>query len=900
MVNPCRFKSAALLRAWPLLLALIAAVGSSLPDLSQSSHERDTIVVIPTPTPTIKLPQVGLGVDQTSVSPPIKDATGELWAVEYSRYGALFKWDGKTWRRQSFKPAEGASLDAFTRGSDGSVLCLWNFNSFEKPVKDLLLSRHQGSNNRVLARWKANVNGDVRVFPLKHATWVTGNGTQIYRVQNGSARCVYTIARREMYSGYPHTEDDYNNALRAVEDNRGHTYFWTNELDRGYRNLSLRGVLKYDGHRWIPHSHITGIPDKPYTAFVVRTPHTFWLAVGEMGLFELDTLTWTGKRLADPMPYAFEGVQKIEQVGGVWYVVSDAPEVRYPRGDYSQRQSDLWRWQDSPTSSHSSDRGHFERILHGLDYGGYFSTRADRPLLATSTGLWIGAISGGAWWMPFDKKHPPVHLDWRRGLLQSDIVGLTRQNDGHVMASSWGITVPDLRAYLNVTPTKTACFTAYGSIIEDVRHHLWRVPDLKERNICEWDGHFWRPYAVPTSYRLSSLFYLSADTRGRIWLLPDDTSETVALLQPTTGTWQFFPSFSQALQRQLHDLGAKESADLHIGSGNYFVTSFAAGNRMAFRAPNEKVFFFDGRQWRNWTLNAITGQKRLTAQSWDERPYFTPSGTLSVNIIGKTWYWLPPRGWKSGFDREFPVQPTPIPTPPPGSNISNPNSTVRDSSGAIWMTKDRQLYKAAWGLCEPQLAPHERHPLRDGRGLGAVLLDPRGTPLLTTSDEDNYEYIWAPQSFPDTRVQVEHSTGDTFRLRFTALPENQPKHWFRWRLDNGQWSAPQKVPTLSLDFVPAGTHRFEVATINSRLELDPSPATTTLQVAIASQEQLSKLLSMLDSPDYARREKAVNAFAKQPERALPFLRAARRNANTDLRWWIEAAIQEIERQTTPQ
>jgi hypothetical protein len=54
------------------------------------------------------------------------------------------------------------------------------------------------------------------------------------------------------------------------------------------------------------------------------------------------------------------------------------------------------------------------------------------------------------------------------------------------------------------------------------------------------------------------------------------------------------------------------------------------------------------------------------------------------------------------------------------------------------------------------------------------------------------------------------------------------------------------------------------------------------------------LIQKLADPNYATREKAVAALVRQTAAALPLLQSAREKAGPDQRWWIDAAIQQIE------
>jgi hypothetical protein len=67
------------------------------------------------------------------------------------------------------------------------------------------------------------------------------------------------------------------------------------------------------------------------------------------------------------------------------------------------------------------------------------------------------------------------------------------------------------------------------------------------------------------------------------------------------------------------------------------------------------------------------------------------------------------------------------------------------------------------------------------------------------------------------------------------------------------------------------------------------------EVKMDTLKQMAGLIQKLADPDFANRERAVAALARQPVIALPALKAARDKTPEDQRWWIDAAIQEIER-----
>ena len=59
-------------------------------------------------------------------------------------------------------------------------------------------------------------------------------------------------------------------------------------------------------------------------------------------------------------------------------------------------------------------------------------------------------------------------------------------------------------------------------------------------------------------------------------------------------------------------------------------------------------------------------------------------------------------------------------------------------------------------------------------------------------------------------------------------------------------------------------------------------------------KHVAALIVQLKDPDYSQRDAALAALVRQPAMALPLLQSAREKAGPDERWWIDAAIQQIE------
>jgi hypothetical protein len=331
------------------------------------------------------------------------------------------------------------------------------------------------------------------------------------------------------------------------------------------------------------------------------------------------------------------------------------------------------------------------------------------------------------------------------------------------------------------------------------------------------------------------------------------------------------------------------------------VPSFSPDGRILFRNSWWKVNYFDGKSWRSWGREEITGEKTFPL---DGPPFFDRAGNAAVNISGGTWEFTEEKGWhtktfEAGFGDNAVVDRSHAVDPPHDCPIQKPDSIVRDNQGASWLTYQNQLYKALLGLCVPQFAKAERQPFADGRRLTEALVDRAGNLFLRTDHPDiagETDYvILAPRGpLPETRLTVHRESADTFTAQYSATATGST--WFVWRLDGGPWSAPRHEPQVRFQWLPDGKHRLEMAVVDDRLQIDPSPAVATLEVQIDPARQVAALIAALTGNQTADREAAVAALARQPARALPALKAARAAASDDQQWWIDVAIQQIEEQ----
>jgi hypothetical protein len=577
----------------------------------------------------------------------------------------------------------------------------------------------------------------------------------------------------------------------------------------------------------------------------------------------------------EPEASAFREVQKVFAVGGDWFVIAGwLCQKRTPA-----RRGVLWRLRE----------GKWQKLLDGIDEQIEFVAHPERPLLATDEGLWLGAYGSGGWFIPRDNASP-VQLNWQFGMPLTNIHRLFALSDGRLLAVAFTRGSVAFKPTALLAAAKPArairAFQPYRRVVQSPAGRIWAVLFNDDNTLSEWEGNNWVAHMPPGPHVVKNTDYLTVDSEERVWWL----AHIAAIFDPAKNSWDIFDSYQAALVAQ-----TGRSLQAWYGDEQRMIPSFAADGRICFRDGSARVSYHDGKSWRTWNREHIKGDK---STSFDGPPFFSRAGRLAVNIDQQTWEFAEQRGWETtGYEpqaRDLRRIPPAEEVLPPEAVTPRPDSIVRDARGAHWLTRKGQLYKVMHGLCVQQFEPDEAQPFLDGRKLASVLIDQRGNAFLMSHRQGGPEYVIlpAPAAPPSTGVKVVPESPDTFKLHFSTTAPG--KAWFVWRLDDGPWSAARSEPVVRLEMLPTGRHRIEVAAIDERLRIDPKPAEAILDVQLDPAQQVAGLIAALADKNAAKREGAVAALCRQPDRALPALRAARAAAGTDQRWWIDVAIQQIE------
>jgi hypothetical protein len=820
-----------------------------------------------------------------------QDSTGQVWAIGYAPSLGLFRWESDKWNSIFVDglPSNSQPM-AIARGSDGAVYCVWSAGE-----ETHSLTRHQGTTSKVQAQFIGPLANFPNIFGDAHGNvWITEMGPHIYRVTpQGKAECIYTIPDDD-YVAFGPTRGPRRmfNPVYATGDALGHIWFWSGGVATRTNLVSLQGLLIFDGESFKSYPHLTGVSYEKVSALEPGGPERMWMSLADDRLYQVDTKTLTPAAVLEPEPRAFRYVRRISYAGQETYVVSISPAVPVPEPSGEGRFGVLWRLRN----------GEWKRVVNGLDMRPELPQDPIRPFVATPAGCWVGAYGTGPWFIPAGSGEP-VHIDWHYDFPLDESEGLLQLPDKRLLLvdstrGSIAANAADLLAAYQ-SPPEIRTLNPLRPLTQDERGHIWGILYPGDQAVSEWDGKSWTPHALPYDSINPPRYTFATDSQDRIWILSDGVpcQGPAAVLNPSRGNFDLYPDFPTALQAQLPN-----HPTFHVEEYPYTVPTFTPDGRIGYHDRCGKLHYFDGEAWQSWSQQDINGDSR-PFPLFGGPAFFSRAGNFAVNIQGTTWEYTRKGGWRpttpepgQGTDRDLRT-PHLSPPSPPGCEFGNPESIARDRLGTYWLTYRGQLYRAIPGLCLPQTSPEEHQPFIDGRTVKTALIDPQGNAFLETYFHTNpvvgeYVIVNASQPLPRTKLRASVDTAGAVKLHFDATVKGKAR--FTWRVDDDAWTHPTQGAEATVPGLANGKHRIEAAAIDERLQIDPTPAAAEVEIQVDNQQQLTALIEKLNDPDYSVRDAAVAGLIRQPALALPLLQSAREKASPDQRWWIDAAIQQIE------
>ncbi len=852
--------------------------------------------------------------DNPEIRDAVSDGTGLIWGIDEGNRSGLFVLDANTRWQPATPPGlpQGAEPVCLGVRADGVVVCLWRGSDMS-----FRCSEHRGQDARVHEWFSLPGNRTRRNTRLTGDSqgdmWLTMTEPQIYRLKpDGIPECMHTITEEECVpsdergSGMP-----ARNMVSVFEGADHRRWFWANSLSGTVRGL-LRGALVYDGTSFVQHDFLTD--GKKLGALSLLAPKDaqhLWFGLSGEGLYTLDTRTFQAERVPD-QPGEASYTSRVERGHRAdWYFVMGQAR---PSGGGT-----LWRL--------GAD-ARWEKLIDGVDARFDYHDPPDRPWAWTDHGAYLGTNENGLWFLPGDGQETR-HLDWRQQFPMR-----TPRRFFNLPDSRWlgiGETGPTwtgepgalLAGHIEPTDPAVGILRTRAPLRADSHRHLWSLFDNHFSSLHEWDGDRWIEHPFPPGLNWEPYAeLLNVDQRGRPWVRFFSRPDHTLIYDPATDHWDVFESFRAALEAQggrhdaefapwngAFDLARFGSFDLPR-SGPFELPRFGPDGRICY-LDGTSIEVFEGHVWRQWSAEVVTGRKN---GGFKGAPFFNRAGQLSVNEYHRTLACVDGSRWQETAFEPGPADIDALarlrrPLLPSGLALPfQPVGRAVDNQGMCWLTDQGVLYRARDDRWAPVFTPGMAQPYLDGRGLGGAFVDGRGNTFLCSDDADPGEYvIIGPPGPPPRTTLAEDLSVDPaaptppervlIRLTTSARPV-AGKLRFLWRLDEGPWTplaVEGSTGTVTFDDLPGGSHRFEARSFDPTLQTDAAPAGLTFEIHLASRAQVAGYIAQLADPDFSRRKAAVTALARQPGQVIPILQAARmQTADDSQRWWIDAALQQIE------
>lgn len=863
---------------------------------------------------------VGTASAQPWLNAAAQDGTGTVWALpdsnngyDQSEDGVFYRWQAKKWVKQTIPEAAGFRAVVLAQGDDGSVYALWQKRGqgwypgqAQAVPTPCLLTVHRGTRSRLQSLFTAALpvpgpfSGPLKLYAGKGDAWIVGDKPMLLHVAPDGTVQNFSLTPDQVYGGKLPAGFPPAPPFCSSADPLGRRWFWQASLN-GWQEGSLRGFLIWDGRTLAYHPTLPGLPNQICSIVAPHGGRFLWVLQNANlyppdpksrgGLYKIDTRTLTAAPVALPPDASLPGRLPIERL--LWI----QGDLCVLEADYSHNRVSLWRrrgtWQKEPDAL-ARDQSPSDSYGSG--------GRMPQPMLDTATGTWLGVSGAGLDWLPAGGKNV-VPVNWRRGLAAGRVSTLFCLPDGRIMPfpfSGPGALLSRQPPLLwpprpGVTLNTPGQPSDLGDMLADTHRRLWgfSTQSSGRQALEEWDGRQWHAHLLPkfgSSIQTGTLY--ACDTLGRIWITvqiwPLGQGQPVDarfVYDPARDAWTQYKTVPEAVAA-----AAAQPGMAFLPYRNTFSLPVFSGRGQAAYADNQSVFLYDGAKWRQWKSRDI--QPGYPYGNPPEKPRFDPEGHLQVTLADHLYGWTPEDGWQpQGFAPPAP----PTPPLPPGGPPGWAGQPVPDNAGGGWVAESGDVYLTRGGLWRRLAALSGRgSPFFDGRFLQSVLQDAQGRFFFETVSGSYLEYVvWSPPAalLPAPRIEVRPLSSDSVRLRFQAAPHG-PRE-FQWRLNGGAWKTPPPGSPVTLTGLRPGAYRVEAQAISPLLQASPTPSAARFVVQPPTAAQIARWVSALSAGPDAAREIAVVGLEKQPDAALPALKAAHPAASEIGKWWIDAAIQQI-------
>jgi hypothetical protein len=833
-------------------------------------------------------PQLGLPGIYSKLTSPSQGACREF-IIDADGSVVLLADDISRWREGKWSPAdyaspEGKVFDA-VQAPDGK----W-FIVTQRSYLEALLYQYDGSGIRQVAAIRGRFRDAITLHLAPDGTvWIATKDSAIYGFRDGK-----TVAH-ELLPGIPSSRVDYSAFSPPIISlpipGRG-LWFWSPadyRADRNAESWAVKGFQVLDEGQWRAVSPSSGLLggataiDSNAILFASRYKGIFSISAADDSIKDVD---W---KLPDKDGYIFLHSTPSHHVLAITAEpVASSKLARSPEGAIGKLVV--------------FENGRPRVLLEGIDYSEANFDKG-RPVVDTPQGTFIATVGGGLLFVSPDASQAR-RFDWRFNVPTMSVDRMRIQgNRLFLLDRNKGLAVVDWARLLRMpeAPAKKDRWDLYMTSTDFTVASdgaIWWFDRSREPGQlnCWRNGKLTHVSLEGIQLERSPFCYVAVDTKGGIWLIPNPTATAIAFFN--NGKWQTFSQPDEAWR----SMALEERNNPSFGfAGSCNVCPVFGGNgRVAYRDSSGRARYFDGLAWQT-----IPSSPPNESFYGDSRLFFE-NGILTARY-SKGYYQFMEGQWKLRSEemvRSTDMQPPAVRGPKVVPPVSFPGDKDRctiwfkDTADTVWMGNSEELYRGmedAW-VRFPTIGT----PLFAAENIASARMDESGDLWFalqngTFSQLAHYrdsgktaalEWLKPPAAMITTSRAV-------FSCRVSETMDG--RSMLRYRVDGGAW---KQIPLTAsqqeivVENLPNGMHKVEMRAFDELLQLSRL-LSSTFEVQHDYGADIKDLIPQLS--DSSKREAAARSLVAIGKSAVPALTDRMEKADSRLRWWIQAILDEIGR-----
>jgi hypothetical protein len=691
-------------------------------------------------------------------------------------------------------------------------------------------------------------------------------------------------------SGYP--------AILSVDIPERGRWFWSNYQDENFILLrpdipTIEGFHVYQDGNWRVVPHAVG---RLGSAIPMNDKSIIACGRNSAGIFRIDSADGANKNMEISFPSGEDCVFLHQSSAGNLLMI-DAFR------DTQARERGGWFGQLLAIKN-----GQVQKLLDRVDLEPANYDKK-RPSVEIPGGTLIAEAGTGLLFVSSDLG-TVRRFDWNYGFPLAFIDRMEISGrDVYVLDKERGFAVFDYRRLLNAREDKsiqdwTILNTPVQRPVISPDGTVWRVSSLNPLEILRCAGAEAKAIPLAGSGLPGNLSYLATDTKNRLWLISTLRNRAAYL---DNDVWRAFSSLEEAYATIASE--EKGNPEYRIGSTrDSFYPAFAGDGRVACRNESGGISFFDGSHWDSLGRDS---EKQIL----QEAPFYH-KGILTVRMfrlkptLGTCYYQYLNGAWETTDKIAGPFSGSPYGVNPGSPNYlsalpqdfpgKDPNTRIRlrDNSGAVWAGGFDTLWRGMDGLWTK--FPIRNAPLQMAKAIDEIQVDRAGAIWFYTTGNFSRLFRYMPKNPALVLSWMEPPPGESktgsfkLRARVTGIDKNI---WIRRQIDKGDWRR-SPVEAAQQDFIlenlPNGVHTLRMQAWDELLR-----ASNLLECRVTVtrdyEQEMQQWLLLLSSTDPSGRERAAKGLASIGRMALPPLTALEKEAKPEVKWWIRAIKEDIER-----